>query len=158
VTVLTGVSERSESLLLPLMFGSMAVGILASQALRLADAAQLMPRPAVAAVCVAGFLCMAAQTAVNWRTVFGDLSGGALSGDPGDRYLNSHGTRVRGLTEEEYQYAQAAKWRQTAAFFAMFSSIAMGMALHARQVWRAHQVAAGTAPPQSEVVAENAPG
>src|SRR5262249_56509635 len=33
-------------------------------------------------------------------------------------------TRIRDLTEEEYQYAQAAKWRQATAFFVMFSSSA----------------------------------
>ena len=137
MTVLAGFSERSESFFLPLFFGSMAAGLLASQTLRLSGGAKLPPSsPTAIAVCVAGFLCMGVQTAVNWRVEFGDLSGGALSGDPGDRYLNSHGTRVRGLTEGEYQYAQEAKWRQMTAFFVCFSSIALGMALHARQVSR----------------------
>jgi hypothetical protein len=147
VTVLAGLSERTEFLTLPLLFGSMAVGLLASQALRLSGGAKLPPSsPFVIALCVAGFLCMGVQTVANWRVEFGDLSGGATSGESGDRYLNSHGTRVRDLTEEEYQYVQAAKWRQTTAFFVMFSSIVLGMALHAWQVWRTHQTGAKEPP------------
>lgn len=136
----------SEPLVVALFVGSAVVGVLAAQALRLSGGAKLPPSsPLAIAVCVSGFLCMGVQTAVNWRTVIGDLSGGALSGEPGDRYLNSHGTRARDLTEEEYRHAQAAKWRQMTAFSVCFSSITLGMALHSLAVWRARQ--AGTEPP-----------
>src|SRR5262245_8419182 len=129
------------------MFGSMAVGLLAVQALRLSGGAKLLPSsPFVIAVCVAGFLCMGARATANWRIVFGDLSGGALSGEPGNCYLNSHGTRIRDLTEDEYQYARAAKWRQATTFFVMFSSIALGMALRAWQVSRTPGAAVAARP------------
>lgn len=151
VAALAGFPRLTEPLFLPVFFGSMAVGVLASQALRLSGAADRLPRPAVAVFCACGFLCMMGQAVAEWRVTAGDLSGGAALGEGGDRYLNSHGTRLRSLTEAEYQYIGAAKWRQLTAFLVGFASVVLGMALHSRGAWRAQQPGPQSARVQPEV-------
>lgn len=65
------------------------------------------------------------------RGLFEDA--GMPSGPPGDRYLNSHGRRVRAITEEEYQRLgvwEAVTW---SGLMARFSEMALAGALFFQQ-------------------------
>lgn len=143
LAALLGYLEVERGGFVPEFFITVGVGCLAGWALKLNEGTDVTPRPYVVALCLAGFLCGMVQTATNWEMMFGSLSDGVASGELGDRYLNNHGKRTRDLTEEEYQWMEAAGQRWRCAFFVMFSSICLGMTLHA---WRVR----GTPPAASE--------
>jgi hypothetical protein len=89
------------------------------------------------ALMAASFLCgmwpMAIGSGVPGdRPVFGD--GGVPAGDPGDRYLNDHGRRVRAITEEEYQRIRRWDVVRTSAFAVACSGIVLGFVLHLRRL------------------------
>jgi hypothetical protein len=62
---------------------------------------------------------------------------GVPGGPPGDRSLNSHGRRVRAITEEEFQ--QLERWSAVVrtGLMANFSGMTLAGALYFRQVRRA---------------------
>jgi hypothetical protein len=61
---------------------------------------------------------------------------GVANGEPGDRYLNSHGRRVRALTEEEFQQLQVWYAVIQTGFVTAFAGITLAAALHFQQVRR----------------------
>jgi len=92
--------------------------------------------PLPLAVLAAGFLCAVVQSLADWRSSQPGR-GGAIAGDPGDRYLHSHSVRIRDITEKEYQRYEAANWRQFAATEVLFGCVGLAMALQAWLVNRA---------------------
>lgn len=66
-----------------------------------------------------GYGCIT-QTASG--TLFGS---GVPAGEEGDRYLQSHGKRLRDISEQEYQRAKLNDARQWSAANAMFSFLAV---------------------------------
>ena len=58
---------------------------------------------------------------------------GVPAGPPGDRYLNSHGRRVRALTEEEFQRVEAWEAVVLTGLLACFSGMMLAGALYFRQ-------------------------
>ena len=71
--------------------------------------------------------------------IFGNT--GVPSGEPGDRYLGSHGRRVRTLTEDEYQ--QVVEWEKVvrSGFSAAFSGAILAYALYLRRARNTPSVA-----------------
>jgi hypothetical protein len=59
---------------------------------------------------------------------------GVPAGEPGDRYLNSHGRRVRALTEEEFRRARAWDTVQVTGIMACFAGMILAGALYFQQV------------------------
>ena len=89
------------------------------------------------ALMTASLLCMLWPVVVGSgvpgdRPAFG--GGGVPAGEPGDRYLNKHGRRVRALTEEEYQRIRRWEVVGTSAFAVGVSGIVLGFLLHLRRL------------------------
>jgi hypothetical protein len=82
----------------------------------------------MAAVMAVGVFCAVLQALADWESTF---NGGAIGGDSGDRYLHSHGTRIREIAEEEYLRRDAAGWRLSSAIAAVFGWMGLGAALSA---------------------------
>jgi hypothetical protein len=98
------------------------------------------PRRHIAALAVAalafGFWPMLAGSGVP-NTGFNPLvDSGVPSGPPGDRSLNDHGRRVRGLTEEEFQRAKAWQTVIWTGLMASFSGMTCAGALYFQQARR----------------------
>jgi hypothetical protein len=66
---------------------------------------------------------------------------GVPSGPPGDRYLNSHGRRVRALTEEEFQRVEAWSAVIQSGLLAGFSGMTFAGALYFQHLRRAQNPA-----------------
>jgi hypothetical protein len=99
------------------------------------------PRWYVAALAVPALICMLWPTVVGsgvsntYKFSFADR--GVATGEPGDRYLNDHGRRVRALTEEEFQRVQVWEAVEKTGMMAGFAGMVLAGALYFQQVRRA---------------------
>ncbi len=134
VSAVKGEPEWSRSMIGP----PVAVSIIATcvATVLIAIRGQQMPYPLPLTIMAAGILCVVVQTLADWRSSQ-PVRGGAIGGDPGDRYLHNHSVRLRGITEEEYQRYNAANWRQVAAIEVVFACVGLASALQAWLVNRA---------------------
>ena len=94
------------------------------------------------ALVVAGLICglwpMVVGSGVPNNNIFRSLfeDSGVPGGPPGDRSLDSHGRRVRALTEEEFQQAEAWQAVVWTGVMAGFSGMTLAGALYFQQARR----------------------
>jgi hypothetical protein len=138
VSAVRGEPEWSRFLIGPPAAVSMIAACVAWVVSAIRGPRMLCPLPL--AVLAAGFLCAVAQSLADWSNR--PVGGGAISGEPGDRYLHSHSVRIRDITEEEYQRYEAADWRQFAATEVLFGCAGLAMTLQAWLLNRATAVGA----------------
>jgi hypothetical protein len=134
VSAVKGEPEWSRSMIGPPVAVSIIAACVAAVVTAIRGERMLHPLPF--AILAAGILCALVQTLADWRSSQ-PVRGGAIGGDPGDRYLHSHSARIRDITEEEYQRYDAANWRQVAAIEVVFGCIGLATALQAWLVNRA---------------------
>jgi hypothetical protein len=134
VSALRGEPEWSRYKLGPPVVVSMIAACVAAVVIAIRGQRMLYPLPL--AVLAAGFLCALVQTVADWRSSQ-PARGGAIGGEPGDRYLHSHSVRIRDITEQEYQRYEAANWRKSGATEVLFGCAGLAMALQAWLVNRA---------------------
>ena len=156
VVAVTQVGPRPESFYLFWFFLTAGVAVAVLNVTRPAgpDAKDPAPRWYVPALGVTALICglwpMAVGSGVpntpGLRSVFEDT--GVPGGPPGDRSLDSHGRRVRALTEEEFQRAEAWQAVVWTGLMACFSGMTLAATLYFQQMRRAPiqslQTAAGS--------------
>jgi len=119
----------------------MAVALAVSWVTKLAspDAKEPALRWYVPALGVAALICglwpwavgSGVPNAPSLLGMFGDE--GMPGGPPGDRELNSHGRRVRAITEEEFQRVEAWEAALQTGIMAGFSGMTLAVVLYFRQ-------------------------
>jgi branched-subunit amino acid ABC-type transport system permease component len=151
VSAVRGEPEWSRSMIGPAAAVSMIAACVAAVVIAIRGQRMLYPLPL--AILAAGFLCAVVQSLADWRSSHSGR-GGAISGDPGDRYLHDHSVRIRDITEEEYERYEAANWRQFAATEVLFGCAGLAMALQAwlvnRRTAQGAEHSAAATPPAAE--------
>jgi hypothetical protein len=80
---------------------------------------------------------------------------GVPAGPPGDRELNSHGRRVRAITEEEFQRVEAWNAVIQTGLMASFSGMSLAATLYFRQIQRMPSVTLRRSSPVDSMTPSN---